>query len=51
MNKIAHIMPNYGRYGVSGYICIATGFANVFCKNLKEATKWCKKHNFNFIRL
>ena len=27
--KIAHIMPNYGRYGINGYICMAVGFEGI----------------------
>ena len=51
MNKLAHIMPNYGKYGISGYVCIVVGLENVFCKTLKEATRWCKKNSFDFIKL
>ena len=51
MKILAHIMPNYGSYGINGYICIAVGFANVFCKTFKEATSWCKKNNLDYIRL
>ena len=49
---IAHIIPNYGKYGtIIGYICMAVGFQNVFCKNIKEAKSWCSSHGFEAVRL
>jgi hypothetical protein len=52
MKKTAHIMPNYSKYGsIVGYICLAVGFNNIFCKNMKEAKSWCSKHGFEAVKL
>ena len=49
--KIAHIMPNYGRYGINGYICMAVGFDNFFARTMKIAKAWSKANGFEGIRL
>jgi hypothetical protein len=49
MKLTAHIMPNYGRYGKDGYVCIATGLPNFICATIKQAKSWCIKMGLEFI--
>ena len=51
MKQTAHIMPNYGRYGRNGYVCIATGLPNFICATIKQAKSWCIKMGLEFIVL
>ena len=47
----AHIIPNYGRYGINGYVCTAVGFDNFFARTIKIANNWCKSHGLEGVRL
>lgn len=49
--KLAHIAPNWGKYGISGYCVFVVGLESIFTRTMKEAVAWCKKNGFSYIKL